>query len=185
MEHYYQNIGEDWFTYPNLYRSMVERFDDARFVEVGCWKGRSVCYLAVEVVNQNKNIKIDCVDIFEYSNIQSDIAEPKYENIYGQLLENIKPVRNIVNPVKGESSIVSGFYPEESLDFVFIDAAHDFENVFKDISCWFGKVKKGGVIAGHDYESSLGVKEAVDKFFGAKNIKTQENCWIYEKKNSA
>lgn len=181
MEHYYQNIGEDWFTYPNLYKEMVERFDDAHFVEVGCWKGRSVCYLAVEIINSNKNILVDCVDIFEYSNIQSDIAEDKYENIYAELLKNIKPVRHIVNPVKGESIIVSKFYPLQSLDFVFIDAAHDYENVFNDIASWFGRIKDGGVIAGHDYDSSEGVRMAVNKFFGESNIKKQENCWVYEK----
>lgn len=181
MEHYYQTIGEDWFTYPNLYKSMVERFDNAHFVEVGCWKGRSICFLAVEIINAKKNIKVDCVDIFEYSDIQSDIASEKYENIYAQLLRNIKPVRNIVNPIKGESYIVSKFYPVESLDFVFIDAAHDYENVLKDIHSWYGRVKKGGVIAGHDYDSSEGVKMAVNKFFGEKNIKKTENCWVYEK----
>jgi len=185
MEHYYQSIGEDWFTYPNLYKSMVERFDNAHFVEVGCWKGRSVCYLAVEIINANKNIKVDCVDIFDYSEIQSDIAPSEYQDIYGQLLENIKPVNHIVKPIKGESLKVSKFYPVESLDFVFIDAAHDYESVFNDIVSWYARVKKGGVIAGHDYESSNGVRLAVNKFFGEENIKKQENCWIYEKRKNS
>lgn len=182
MEHYYQNIGEDWFTFPNLYKEMVQRFDNAHFVEVGCWKGRSVCYLAVEIINANKNIKVDCVDIFEYSNNQSDIGADKYENIYAQLLDNIKPVRHIVNPIKGESYIVSKFYPFKSLDFIFIDAAHDYDNVLKDIMSWFGRLKNGGIIAGHDYESSDGVRSAVNDFFGENNIQVKENCWIYEKK---
>lgn len=185
MEHYYQNIGEDWFSYQNLYKSMVERFDNAHFVEVGCWKGRSVCYLAVEIINQNKNITVDCIDLFEHSDIQSDIAPDKYENIYGQLLENIKPVRHIIRPIKGESYIVSKFYKTESLDFVFIDAAHDFDNVYKDLIAWYGKVKSGGVISGHDYDSSEGVRKAVNKFFGEDNIKKQENCWIYEKRKNS
>jgi hypothetical protein len=181
MEHYYQTIGEDWFTYPELYKSMVQRFDNAHFVEVGCWKGRSVCFLAVEVINANKNIKIDCVDLFEHSGGQSDISPEMYDNIYSQLLENIKPVRHIVNPVKGESFLVSKFYPAQSLDFVFIDAAHDYENVLKDIVSWYSRVKNGGVIAGHDYDSSEGVRKAVNEFFGENNIKKQENCWVYEK----
>lgn len=185
MEHYYKNIGEDWFTYPNLYKEMVERFDNAHFVEVGCWKGRSVCYLGVEIINSHKNIKVDCVDIFEYSDMQSDIDVSKYENIYGELLKNIKPVRQVVNPIKGESCIVSTYYDNKSLDFVFIDAAHDYDNVYKDISYWYPKVKDTGVIAGHDYDSSVGVKKAVNEFFGEINVKKQENCWIYEKRKNA
>ena len=185
MEHYYENIGENWFSYPNLYRGMVQRFDNALFVEVGCWKGRSVCFLAVEIINAKKNISVHAVDLFEYSDQQSDIIEKHYENIYDQFIHNIEPVKDVVKPIKGNSVDVSKTYPLESIDFVFIDAAHDFHNAFQDISAWFGRVKQGGVIAGHDYNSSAGVKKAVDMFFGESNILNTDNCWIYEKRKHA
>jgi len=185
MEHFYKKIGEDWFTYPNLYKSMVDRFDNAHFVEVGSWKGRSACYLAVEIINSNKNIKVDCVDIFEYSDSQSDIPSSEYKDIYEQFIENTKPVNNVVRAIKGTSSDVSKQYEPHSLDFVFIDAAHDYDNVLNDILSWFGKVKPGGVIAGHDYDTSSGVKKAVLDFFNNKKLKIQENCWIYEKRKNA
>ena len=38
-----------------------------------------------------------------------------------------------------------------SLDFVYIDAAHDFDNVMMDIIGWSKKVKIGGIVSGHDY----------------------------------
>lgn len=164
---------------------MVDRFDNAHFVEVGSWKGRSACYLAVEIINAKKKIKVDCVDLFEYSDIQTDIEPEEYQDIYGQFLKNTEPVKHIVKPIKGESHIVSTSYAPKSLDFVFIDAAHDYDNVLRDIISWYGKVKNGGVIAGHDYENALAVKQAVDDFFGEKKIKTQEKCWIYEKKKNA
>jgi hypothetical protein len=28
MEHFYQNIGENWFTYPNFYSSLVQNLKD-------------------------------------------------------------------------------------------------------------------------------------------------------------
>lgn len=63
MEHFYQNIGEDWFTYPNLYKEMVEKSSNGSlFVEVGSWKGRSASFMAVEILNSKKDIKFDCVD---------------------------------------------------------------------------------------------------------------------------
>jgi Methyltransferase domain len=42
-------------------------------------------------------------------------------------------------------------FEDESLDFVYIDANHEFRYIAEDISEWTKKVKKGGVVAGHDY----------------------------------
>lgn len=42
-------------------------------------------------------------------------------------------------------------FPDESLDFVYIDGNHSFKFVTEDIFEWSKKVKKGGIIAGHDY----------------------------------
>jgi hypothetical protein len=61
----------------------------------------------------------------------------------------------------------------ESLDFVYLDAAHDEESVAQDLQDWYPKLRKGGVFAGHDYLNNepwaptyvkFGVIEAVSKF---------------------
>lgn len=63
-----------------------------------------------------------------------------------------------------------------SLDFAYIDARHDYESVLEDLADWFGKVRPGGVIAGHDYvdgdfpEGRFGVRSAVDEFFGRRGL---------------
>jgi hypothetical protein len=41
--------------------------------------------------------------------------------------------------------------PDNSLDFVYIDANHGFEYVVADLAAWTKKVKPGGIISGHDY----------------------------------
>lgn len=42
-------------------------------------------------------------------------------------------------------------FADESLDFVFIDANHDFLHIAQDIDGWRKKVRKGGIVSGHDY----------------------------------
>jgi len=42
-------------------------------------------------------------------------------------------------------------FKNESIDFVYIDGNHGFKFVTEDICEWSKKVRKGGVIAGHDY----------------------------------
>jgi len=50
-------------------------------------------------------------------------------------------------------------------DFVYIDAVHTYANVLHDLSAWSVKVKSGGIIAGHDYNSDfIGVTQAVEMF---------------------
>jgi len=185
MEHFYQNLGENWFTYPMLYSEMVNHYPDgSHFVEVGTWKGMSAAYMAVEIINSGKNIKFDCVDNWEYiEDLQNDIPKELYEDLYGTFLKNIEPVKHIINPIKELSWDGAKHYEDESLDFVFIDAAHDYISVKKDINAWYPKVKKGGVISGHDYSWGPTVRQAVDEFFNPLELKIQETegCWVVVK----
>lgn len=56
--------------------------------------------------------------------------------------------------------------PDESLDFVYIDANHTFDYVMQDIIEWAKKVRTGGMVAGHDYFRcrNFGVVPAVDTY---------------------
>jgi len=180
MEHFYQKLGENWFTYPGLYSMIVDKFpSDSHFVEVGVWKGMSAAYMAVEIINSGKNIKFDCVDNWEYIEEQKEIPEDMFEELYETFLKNIEPVKHIITPVRELSWDGAKHYEDNSLDFIFIDAAHDYESVKKDINAWFPKLKKGGIIAGHDYTWCEDVRKAVNEFFEGKSIYENEGCWIY------
>jgi cephalosporin hydroxylase len=182
MEHIYQEpqFGEDWFTYPNLYTRFVNEFGDgAKFVEVGCWKGKSVAYWAVEAINSGKKITIDAVDTWEGSEEIMDDEHVKNGTLYELFLSNISPLREVINPIRLSSVEASKRYEDNSLDVVFIDAAHDYENVSQDIKCWLPKVKQGGYIAGHDYfVLAYGVRKAVDEMF--EKVELTEKCWVYK-----
>ncbi len=57
------------------------------------------------------------------------------------------------------------FVPDNTLDLLYIDACHSYECVTDDINAWFNKVKKGRIIAFHDYLSGeYGVNRAVNNF---------------------
>jgi len=55
------------------------------------------------------------------------------------------------------------------LDFVYIDGGHDYISVIKDLTHYFSKVKKGGIIGGHDWvediPDDMEVRSAVMDFF--------------------
>jgi predicted O-methyltransferase YrrM len=188
MQHFYHGIGEDWFSYAGLYSQMVENSSDgAHFVEAGVWRGRSACYMAVEIVNSGKNIKFDAVDTWEGS--AEHLGHPLLENdgLYQEFIKNIEPVKDIINPIRKPSLAAANDYADRSLDYVFIDASHTYEDVIADLTAWYPKIKVGGIIAGHDYGSWESVTRAVDDFFNSINrgfIYTEELCFIHKKKLS-
>lgn len=50
-------------------------------------------------------------------------------------------------------------FEDESLDFVYIDGNHTLPYITMDIFGWERKVKKGGIISGHDYAFVRGPRE--------------------------
>lgn len=185
MNHIYSQpqFGENWFTYPNFYKSCVERFgDNSIFVEVGSWKGKSSAFLAVEIINSNKDIKLYCVDTWKGSPEHKNDNFIINDTLYDLFLDNIKDLTSVITPVRNNSVDASKIFDNESLDMVFIDACHEYEYVKQDIQIWYPKVKKGGIIAGHDYHLPWnGVVRAVDEFFINKKIEKSEACWIHIK----
>ena len=174
MEHFYKNI-RGWFTFPNLYKQVVEKQQsEAHFVEIGSLQGQSACYMAVEIINSNKTIKFDCIDPWRHKQL-----------VYNLFLKNTETVRSVVNPIRLPSTEASNLYADNSLDFVFIDAIHTYKCVKDDIKHWYPKVKKGGILAGHDYCSDWpSVVQAVDEFILKHNYSLEinsENCWGFTK----
>lgn len=185
MNHIYDQpqFGENWFTYPNFYKSCVRRFDDnSIFVEVGSWKGKSSAFLAVEIINSNKNIKLYCVDTWNGSLEHQNDSNILNNTLYDLFLENIKDLRSIIQPVRMSSIEACKLFDNESIDMVFIDASHEYESIKQDIEAWYPKVKTKGIIAGHDYHRPWnGVVKAVDEFFINKRVDKTESCWIHIK----
>jgi hypothetical protein len=177
MPHFYHlTEGEDWFSYPKLYSEMVRLSPmKAHFVEVGVWKGRSASFLATEIINSGKIITLDLVDTWN----GSEEHTPLQEDLFGIFMKNIQPVLPYVNIRRIDSLSASSSYEDKSLDFVFIDAAHDYESVKSDIKAWLPKIKPGGYLAGHDYPTWEGVTRAVNEIFGKQNIDSSEDCWLY------
>lgn len=66
---------------------------------------------------------------------------------------------------------------DNSLDFVFIDANHQYEFVKQDLALWVPKVRLGGIVSGHDYyhfrSGRGGVVQAVDEFVAANDYQLQ------------
>lgn len=57
-------------------------------------------------------------------------------------------------------------YENEYFDFIYIDGNHTYKHCKNDLNVWWGKVKRGGILSGHDYINirDFGVIQAVEEF---------------------
>jgi hypothetical protein len=81
-------------------------------------------------------------------------------------------------------------FSDASLDFAFIDGNHMYEAVCADIAAWWPKIRRGGLLTGHDYgtgrdaEGIWGVKRAVDEFADAEGCELElggDGTWCVTK----
>lgn len=182
MNHIYQEekFGENWFDFQDLYSQFVQQMNDGDiFVEVGCWKGKSVSYIAVEIINSSKDIKCYAIDTWRGSKEHQNDNSVASNSLYELFLDNIEPVKNVVVPVRKSSLEAVKDFADGSINVVYIDASHEYDDVKADILAWLPKVKRGGILAGHDYTWES-VKKAVDETLGENSI--QRHCvssWSY------
>jgi len=192
LQHTYQNIL-GFFNFQDIYLDQINKANNGyKFVEIGSLLGKSSAFMGVEIKNSGKKIQFDCVDFWDVRGVK-ELEKPGDQTglcysvdgddiLFVKFNENMKlaNIDDIINTHRMSSIDASKLYEDESLDFVFIDASHEYIDVKADLEHWFQKVKWGRTIAGHDYDWA-GVKQAVDEFFGAENITASGTSWIYHK----
>lgn len=165
---------------PNIIRPSIkfikERFNGKLLTgaEIGVERGRN----SENILNELNIEKLYLIDIWvNYEGIYIVWSEMNYN----QVLRKFKNDKR-VEMIKDFSEVAVNNIEDNSLDFVYIDANHNFEYVYQDINLWFPKVKEGGVIGGHDVCIS-GVLQAVKEFCSKKNIKFQTEIpdWYFVK----
>ena len=140
--------------------------------EIGTGRGS----FAITMSINNPGVKLYCIDSWSiYDGIHDYTAEMLAEYL-AHALHRLKPYKEveIINELSMEA--VKQF-KNESLDFVYIDANHEFSYVAEDLFYWSKKVRSGGIVSGHDYlkeqrkDGLVQVKEVVHAYTEAFNIK--------------
>jgi len=122
---------------------------------------------------------INALHYFKELNIESVfLIDPyaEYENYYPEKigLKKLKEMEAIahlrlssfrrkIKWIKEKSVVAAEYIADESLDFVYIDGNHSYDSVVEDILLYYHKIKKGGMLSGHDYDYES-VKKAVNEF---------------------
>jgi len=123
----------------------------------------------------NPDMKLYGVDAWAaYKGYRDHSSQEKMDGFYQDAIDRLAPYNcEIVRKFSIEASLD---FPDKSLDFIYIDANHELYYVLDDLRAWPRKVKRGGIIAGHDYiestrnDSRNHVVMAIDAFTHAYRI---------------
>lgn len=139
-------------------------------------------------------LKLYGVDIWEIYDGYKDYQPRHMASAYQKAQENVKGFDCTL--IKGWSTEVVKQFKDESLDFVFLDGNHSYEYVVADIAAWSKKVRKGGIIYGHDFDDyanherwrEMNVIPAVEGWMKSYKIhpwfitiNNNNKCWMYVK----
>jgi hypothetical protein len=160
---------------PNVLReNLPEFFADMGF-KVGAEIGTAKGYFAQEF--GKVGLKLYCIDPYSsYSDYNKGNGfTGALDNQYEQAKQRLAPYDCTI--IKRTSMDAVGQFEDDSLDFVYIDGNHGYKYVTEDIFEWSKKVRKGGVVSGHDYIytdrpfDNIHVKYVVDSYTKAFGIK--------------
>jgi hypothetical protein len=115
--------------------------------------------VGVEVgVAQGYFSEILCKGGLKLYSVDPYIAYPGYDHpgVQDRLDKEYAEAKNRLAPydctiVRKHSMEALKDFADESIDFVYIDGHHEFNHVVNDICGWAKKVRKGGVVSGHDF----------------------------------
>ena len=150
----------------------------ATCAEIGSWRGDN----AARILSSRRPRQLYLVDPWEYREEEKyeqawfggaaqagqEDMDAIYESVIDRFRSNIERGQVVVKRLRSVDAATS--FPDDTLDWVYIDGDHSYEGVKDDLEAYYRTVKSGGFLAGDDYESTGwwkdGVKRAVDEFAG-------------------
>jgi hypothetical protein len=137
-----------------------------------------------------------------YKGIGWSPSQSRLNFLYDHTQRALAPYKNCTI-IRATSMDALQHFTDGSLDFVYIDADHEFGHIAQDLAEWSKKVRRGGAVSGHDYfylppgsEQLCQVGPVVDAYvksfeidnlyvFGKTNIHTDNNdlvpSWMFFK----
>jgi len=138
--------------------------------KVGAEIGVSYGHYSMVLCGKNPELKLYCVDPWAPYFYYTQTPQEKQDKAFANAQKNLEGFN--VEFVKKTSMDAVKDFKDGSLDFVYIDGLHDFDNVMLDLIHWAPKVRNGGIVSGHDYVVNylVGVIPAVDVYTRMHNV---------------
>lgn len=142
------------------------------FVEVGVNRGL-FAKLMLAQWGGNRYIMVDPwtpAPEEEYVDIANAPSLEVHNNVLAEAIRNVEGFGARPVIIRDTSVGAARYLVNNTVDVVYLDGLHHYHGVMDDLAAWWPKLKRGGVLAGHDYylmseaKTIFTVKPAVDEF---------------------
>ena len=165
----------------------VSRLDFVRWIreldfKVGAEIGVAQGEFSKLIIVGNHQVHLYGIDPWEpYKDYKDYVKQSSFDDLWHEANHRLCYFKEFEFIRKYSMDAVKDF-EDDSLDFVYIDANHEYDYVLQDITEWTKKVKPGGMVAGHDYihlrtpvneagkRFKYGIKRAIQDYTKENNI---------------
>ena len=191
-----------WFSINNCKRlvaalELLPDEGDKHIVEIGSFLGRSTQVLG-QYQLAHSDTKLTCIDTWGMEGHSHDVnvsnfctcmfekyppnggrpnpfALRNWDDVKASFMENTKDYD--IDVMHQSSLEAHTEFEDGSLDMVFIDSEHSYEQTKAELEFWYPKLKDGGVICGDDYHPTFaGLIDAVDELLPHAHVSTVRDC---------
>lgn len=165
-----------------LYNNYLSENKEYKMIEIGSYMGESTMMFA------SSNVFKEIYTIEPFKNVDGKIEgfnqknDYNWDTIYNEFQTNTRFFNNI-SLHKDFSYNVADKFEDKSMDFIYIDGDHSYDQVKQDLEMYLPKLKDNGVIGGHDYnkKNKLYIKNtirAIDEIVGKPDKVFIDSSWL-------
>ena len=158
---------------------LIKDINDPIGVEIGCALADTTSFL----LSNKSSLKLTAIDPY-VNYIDWNGNHIFNEEPFNIAMNKLEKFGDRFKLLKMFSDDAASLIEDESLDFIFIDGLHTYDQLTKDCNNFYSKVKSGGIFSGHDYHVIAEVGKAVDEFsskVGATISHTKYDVWYWVK----
>lgn len=175
---------QGWRSDSYVLTEAIERVRPKLVLEIGTWKGRSAVNMARKCQALGLDTEIVCIDTWlgckehwlkdDADHYQSLRLKNGFPTLYWTFLKNVVEcgLQDIITPMPLPSDTAFHILRtmDVAADLIYIDGAHEYESVMRDLTLYWQLLADAGVLIGDDYVGWEGVTRAANEFSRAKKM---------------
>ncbi len=189
----YQNVTvlpfdpHGWYGHHAVFRKLIRKSRAKVAIEVGSWLGASTRDIAKLLPGNGVVYAVDTWKGSVEHQPGEPYTHPAIHYLFQQFLSNVihEGLQGKIIPVRAASIEAAERLAQLNIkaDFIYMDAAHDYNSVYQDLRAWYPFLREGGIFCGDDY-TWPGVAQAVQQFAQENNLHiTADYLWRLVRKN--